>query len=185
MSTAQEKLTTRVFGALDRVWTTACWPLIGLLNLFFRPDPQTGNVALWKVGLWLAANAAVLYSAVDGLNKQPLFTAPPEDERLNPYAEIIVAEARRRGIGVRVLDAEAGYFRLSHGGVAIDCRESLSALTSAVAMSRCDDKRVTRRVLEGAGLRVPAQRLADELIIMPIHITNKRIPTGPQAGCQN
>ena len=73
MSTAQEKVTTRVFGALDRVWTTACWPLIGLLNLFFRPDPQTGNVALWKVGLWLAANAAILYAAVDGLNTKPLF----------------------------------------------------------------------------------------------------------------
>jgi hypothetical protein len=73
MSTGQEKLTTRVFGALDRVWTTACWPLIGLLNLFFRPDPQTGNVALWKVALWLAANAAILYAAVVNLNTQPLF----------------------------------------------------------------------------------------------------------------
>ena len=73
MSTGQEKVTTRVFGALDRVWTTACWPLIGLLNLFFRPDPQTGNVALWKVALWLAANAAILYAAVVSLNTQPLF----------------------------------------------------------------------------------------------------------------
>jgi GNAT-family acetyltransferase (TIGR03103 family) len=33
-------------------------------------------------------------------------------------------------------------------------RESLSELTTAVAMSRCDDKRVTRRVLQGAGVRV-------------------------------
>jgi hypothetical protein len=73
MSTGREKLTTRVFGALDRVWTTACWPLIGLLNLFFRPDPQTGSVALWKVALWLAANAAILYAAVVNLNTQPLF----------------------------------------------------------------------------------------------------------------
>jgi GNAT-family acetyltransferase (TIGR03103 family) len=93
---------------------------------------------------------------------EPLFTAPPEDERLNPYAQIIVSEARRRGIGVRILDAEAGYFRLTHGGVSIDCRESLSALTSAVAMSRCDDKRVTRRILNAAGLTVPAQQLADD-----------------------
>jgi GNAT-family acetyltransferase (TIGR03103 family) len=93
---------------------------------------------------------------------EPLYTAPPEDEHLNPYAEIIVTEARRRGIGVRVLDAEGGYFRLTNGGVSIDCRESLSALTSAVAMSRCDDKRVTRRLLKAAGLSVPAQREADD-----------------------
>src|SRR5690606_34572611 len=92
---------------------------------------------------------------------EPLFTASPEDEHLNPYAEIIVAEARRRGIGVRILDAEGGYFRLTHGGVSIDCRESLSALTNAVAMSRCDDKRVTRRILKDSGLRVPAQQPAD------------------------
>ncbi len=69
----QEKVTTRVFGALDRAWTSVCWPLIGLLNLFFRPDPQTGHVALWKVALWLVANGALLYAAVDGLTTQPLF----------------------------------------------------------------------------------------------------------------
>jgi GNAT-family acetyltransferase (TIGR03103 family) len=34
-------------------------------------------------------------------------------------------------------------------------RESLSEFTSAVAMSRCDDKRVTRRIMERAGVRVP------------------------------
>src|SRR5690606_22558387 len=41
------------------------------------------------------------------------------------------------------------------GARSIVTRESLSELTSAVAMSRCDDKRMTRRVLERAGLRVP------------------------------
>jgi GNAT-family acetyltransferase (TIGR03103 family) len=33
-------------------------------------------------------------------------------------------------------------------------RESLSEFTSAVAMSRCDDKRATRRLMERAGVRV-------------------------------
>ena len=33
-------------------------------------------------------------------------------------------------------------------------RESLSEFTTAVAMSRCDDKRVTRRIMERAGVRV-------------------------------
>lgn len=87
----------------------------------------------------------------------PLFIGPDPEEQLNVYARIITDEARRRGIGVDVIDAENGYFRLSLGGRTIACRESLSELTSAVAMSWCDDKAVTRSLLRGAGLRVPAQ----------------------------
>jgi GNAT-family acetyltransferase (TIGR03103 family) len=85
----------------------------------------------------------------------PLFAAAPPEEDLNPYARIIADEARRRGISVRVVDAEWGEMVLSYGGREVVTRESLSELTSAIAMSRCDDKRVTRRVLEAAGLRVP------------------------------
>src|SRR3546814_8606870 len=71
---------------------------------------------------------------------EPLFTGPPPEEDLNVYARILVDEARRRGIAVEVLDAEGGFFRLTHGGRSISCRESLSQLTDAVAMSRCDDR---------------------------------------------
>ncbi len=92
---------------------------------------------------------------------EPLFVPPMPESRLNPYARIIVDEARRRGIGVEVIDEEYGYFRLSHGGRTVVCRESLTELTSAIAMSRCDNKRLTHRVLREAGLRVPAQRRAD------------------------
>ena len=86
-----------------------------------------------------------------------LFVGPDsEDYRaLNPYARIVADEARRRGIGVEVLDAAWGELRLSHAGRAILTRESLSELTTAVAMSRCDDKRVTRRIFSSAGLAVP------------------------------
>jgi GNAT-family acetyltransferase (TIGR03103 family) len=91
-----------------------------------------------------------------------LFVGPPsaEYERLNPYARIIADEARRRGINVDVLDAEWGELRLTHAGRSIVTRESLSELTSAVAMSRCDDKRITRRICEAAGLSVPRGRTA-------------------------
>lgn len=96
----------------------------------------------------------------NSLNERLFCPPTPEIGRLNPYARIIVNEALRRGIGCEVSDAEAGFFTLTLGGRSIMCRESLSELTTAVAMSRCDDKAVTRRVLEGAGLRVPAQRVA-------------------------
>jgi len=91
---------------------------------------------------------------------EKLYIGPPPEEGLNPYARIIVDEARRRGIAVEVLDAEGGFFRLTHGGRSLVCRESLSELTTAVAMSRCDDKAVTHRLLAAEGLKVPAQRRA-------------------------
>jgi len=89
-----------------------------------------------------------------------LFMGPRPETALNPYAQIITNEALRRGIGVDVLDAENGYFTLHLGGRRIVCRESLSELTTAIAMSRCENKRVTHRVLAGAGLRVPRQQAA-------------------------
>ncbi len=89
---------------------------------------------------------------------EKLFASPITGyESLNPYARLIVDEARRRGVHVEVTDAEGGFFRLSYGGRSVHCRESLSEMTSAVAMSICDDKAVTRRVVEKAGLKVPEQ----------------------------
>jgi GNAT-family acetyltransferase (TIGR03103 family) len=93
---------------------------------------------------------------------EPLFTGPRPDTGLNPYARIIVDEARRRGIGVDILDCEHGYFQLSLGGRSIICRESLTELTTAVAMSRCDHKQVTHRLVSQAGIAVPRQQLAGD-----------------------
>lgn len=94
---------------------------------------------------------------------EKLFSAPIEDyDRLNPYARLIVDEARRRGVHVEVTDAEGGFFRLSHGGRSVRCRESLSEMTSGVAVSVCDDKAVTRRVVAAAGLAVPEQIAAGD-----------------------
>lgn len=91
----------------------------------------------------------------------PLFAArPPGLEKLNPYALIIAEEALRRGIRVEVTDAEWGEMRLTLGGRSVLTRESLSEFTTAVAMSRCDDKRVTRRIMRRAGVRVAQGALA-------------------------
>lgn len=87
-----------------------------------------------------------------------LYTGPRPDNELNPYAQIITDEAYRRGISVEVEDERAGIFRLSLGGRVVHCRESLTDATSGVAVARCDDKALTHRLLQRAGLRVPAQR---------------------------
>jgi GNAT-family acetyltransferase (TIGR03103 family) len=91
----------------------------------------------------------------------PLFTgSPPGMAQLNPYARIIAEEALRRGIRVEVTDADWGELRLALGGRSVLTRESLSEFTTAVAMSRCDDKRVTRRVVSRAGVQVPLGAVA-------------------------
>jgi len=88
---------------------------------------------------------------------QKLFSGPDFSPRLNPYAMIIIDEARKRGIQVKVIDQSKAIFDLSYGGRRIRCRESLSEMTSAVAMSLCDDKALTRRILMNAGIPVPEQ----------------------------
>jgi GNAT-family acetyltransferase (TIGR03103 family) len=84
-----------------------------------------------------------------------LFAGNDPAKAMNPYARIIINEARRRGIGVEVIDAEGGLFELHSGGRTVRCRESLSDLTSAVALSICDDKAMTRRIVQAAGVAVP------------------------------
>ncbi|MEF2073697.1 N-acetylglutaminylglutamine synthetase [Consotaella aegiceratis] len=94
---------------------------------------------------------------------EKLFTGLAEDfDALNPYARIIVDEALRRGIHAEITDAAGGFFRLTYGGRSIHCRESLSELTSGVAVSICDDKAVTRRVVQAAGVVVPEQMEAGD-----------------------
>jgi GNAT-family acetyltransferase (TIGR03103 family) len=98
----------------------------------------------------------------NAINEKLFAPAKSEEElsQLNPYARIIADEAIMRGIAVQVLDAKGGYLKLTHGGTSVVTRESLSELTNAVAMSRCDDKRVARRVVADAGISVPEGRTA-------------------------
>ena len=91
---------------------------------------------------------------------EKLFTGPAPDDNLNPYARLLTTEARRRGIAVEIVDEPSSMFRLSFGGRSFVCRESLTSMTSAAAMTICDDKALTRRILAGVGLRVPAQCVA-------------------------
>ncbi len=92
---------------------------------------------------------------------EKLFTGSDLGAQLNPYALIIVNEARRRGIHVEIVDEESGIFRLSFGGRSLVCRESLSELTNAVAMSICDNKEISCRIVSEAGVTVPDQCSVD------------------------
>ena len=140
------------------------------LDLSVMHDNE-GAIRLYRK-LGFTRVAAVCVKRKNPINT-PLFAArPPGLDELNPYATIIAEEALRRGIRVEVADAESGEMRLSVGGRTVVTLESLSEFTSAVAMSRCDDKRVTRRVMQRAGVRVARGaaagegRLSDALALM-------------------
>lgn len=114
-----------------------------------------------------------------------LFVGPETDYELNIYSQIIVDEARRRGVSVEIEDEEAGLFKLSLGARTVSCRESLCDLTSAVAMSRCDDKALTHRILQKAGLMVPAQKIVrDEREALSFLEKHNRIVVKPARGEQ-
>jgi GNAT-family acetyltransferase (TIGR03103 family) len=122
---------------------------------------NSGAIALYRK-LGFTRVPAVCVKRKNPINT-PLFSAsPPGLDDVNPYARIIAEEALRRGIRVEVTDPAWGELRLSMGGRTVLTRESLSEFTSAVAMSRCDDKRVTRRIMERAGVRVAKGALACE-----------------------
>lgn len=87
-------------------------------------------------------------------------TFPARYDELGHYTQVLVDEAVRRGISVEVGDPSLGELVMAHDGVRHTMLESLTDLTSAVAFRRCDDKALTRQVMERAGLCVPAGRLA-------------------------
>lgn len=122
---------------------------------------NSGAIALYeKLGFSRVPVFAVKRRNV--INERLFIGADPA-KSMNPYARIIIDEARRRGIDVEVLDASGGLFELRFGGRRIRCRESLSELTSAVALSICDDKAMTRRIVAAAGVDVPDEVEADDL----------------------
>ncbi|MBC3760173.1 N-acetylglutaminylglutamine synthetase [Quadrisphaera oryzae] len=115
---------------------------------------NTGAIALYRK-LGFTPTPAVCVKRKNPINQALYSPRPAGLDDVNPYARIIADEAMRRGLRVEVTDAPSGELRISSGARSVLTRESLSELTSAVAMSRCDDKRVTSRLLAGAGLRVP------------------------------
>lgn len=118
-------------------------------------------------------------------HNEPLYVGDFPDSGYNPYARIIIEEALRRGIAVEPIDPPRGYFRLCLGGRRITCRESLSELTTAVAMSRCDDKALTRSIVDNAGICVPAQEtVTDDESALSFLGRYKRVVVKPARGEQ-
>lgn len=91
---------------------------------------------------------------------EKLFVGTPVPADYNPYASIIINEALRRGIAVEPIDPPRGHFRLRLGGRSVLCWESLSAMTSALAVIRTSDKQLSRELLNAAGLSTPDQLIA-------------------------
>jgi GNAT-family acetyltransferase (TIGR03103 family) len=132
----------------------------GYMDLSVLHDNK-GAIALYeKLGF---ARLPVFAVKRRNIINERLFAGHDPAKAMNPYARIIINEARRRGIGVEVIDAAGGLFELRSGGRTIRCRESLTDLTTAVALSICDDKAMTRRIVEAAGVSVPDEIEAEDM----------------------
>ena len=71
--------------------------------------------------------------------------------------QLLAAEARRRGVGVEVLDADDNFLRLSRGGRTEYVKQATrTAADPYVAALIMENKEVTKRVLRDHGLPVPA-----------------------------
>lgn len=83
--------------------------------------------------------------------------SPEIIDRLELSTQLLIHEARRRGVAVEVVDAEDNFLRLSRDGrveyVKQATRTSADTYISALIM---ENKEVTKRVLRDAGLPVPA-----------------------------
>lgn len=78
---------------------------------------------------------------------------------MNIYARILMEEARRRGIDVKVMDDAFNIYYLTYQGEMIKCWESLTEKTSAFALTICQNKYLTHKYLLQAGLNTPRQTL--------------------------
>ncbi|MGO2704451.1 N-acetylglutaminylglutamine synthetase [Pseudomonas helleri] len=155
---------------------------LSYLDLSVLHNNQQAKNLYRKLGFRTLSTFAI--KRKNGIN-QPLFLGPGPEAGLNPYAQILVEEAYKRGIDVHIDDANAGLFTLSHGGRRIRCRESLTDLTSSISMSLCQDKSLTHKVLSAAGLNVPTQQRAgnadDNLAFLEEHL---RVVVKPPDGEQ-
>ncbi len=144
---------------------------LSYLDLSVLHDNHQAKNLYAKLGFRTLSTFAI--KRKNGIN-QLLFLGPGPQEGLNPYARILVEEAYKRGIDVQIDDASTGLFTLTHGGRKIRCRESLTDLTSAISMSLCQDKSLTHKVLNNAGLNVPTQQRAgnadDNLAFLEQHL---------------
>ncbi|MED0678777.1 ATP-grasp domain-containing protein [Aneurinibacillus thermoaerophilus] len=82
---------------------------------------------------------------------------------MNIYAQILIDEAKSRGIDVEIVDEEANLYRLHYNGKSILCRESLTEKTCAMAITICDNKSLTHRMLKNKNLRVPRHTLYQDM----------------------
>jgi len=73
------------------------------------------------------------------------------------YTTTITQEARRRGIGIEVIDPDTPVFLLKHGGRKIRCYNSLTDRVGAVTFHMAQDKHLANAFLARYGFSVPRQ----------------------------
>lgn len=79
------------------------------------------------------------------------------------YTTTITREARRRGIGITVIDPRTPIFVLHHGGASVRCYNSLTDRVGAVSFHLAQNKRLANLFLRERGFPVPDQVLFSDM----------------------
>ncbi len=74
------------------------------------------------------------------------------------YTTTITAEARRRGVGIEVIDPVTPIFVLKHGRRSVRCYNALTDHVGAVTFHMAQNKRLANKFLHDRGFRVPDQQ---------------------------
>ena len=93
---------------------------------------------------------------------EKLYSGTSGESDVNIYAQIIIDEARKRGIDSEITNETDSSFKLKHWWKEVNCYESLTDMTSAIALKRCEDKVLTSRLLRQAWLNTPDQIVISE-----------------------
>lgn len=80
-----------------------------------------------------------------------------ETPGLSLSSQIIITEAEKRGITVKIVVPEKGLFTLQHGPHTVHCCSSLTDKSSVVSAEICLDKYLTNAVLRQTHIHVPDQ----------------------------
>lgn len=96
------------------------------------------------------------------------------------YTTTITNEARRRGIGIRVIEPLTPIFVLHHGGREVRCYNSLTDHVGAVSFHMAQNKRLANHFLRSQGFPVPDQAFFTDMVAAGVFLKDhKRIVVKP------
>jgi D-alanine-D-alanine ligase-like ATP-grasp enzyme len=103
---------------------------------------------------------SVRAASIDRSGRRRVMDSPSQHlEGLSTSSKLIIGEAKRRGIEVRILDPRRGKFTLRRAGITYICTGVITGLLTPEIEALCEDKKKTTEFLKSKGTAVPRQHV--------------------------